>query len=146
MRAVAALVHTIVAISPLAFVAVVTLPVATIRPLGTYLAKDAGFESLGGVLLTLEYVRCRCAFSEWSLRSSEPMAAHDVGIFVIRRITTGWGFVLVCWPGRPSKSIPMFATFPPSIASLTKIERPFLTARAVVVQVILDVILPAATA
>ena len=69
------------------------------------------------------------------------MAGENVRLLVIRSVSTIRTFTLVSCPGCPSKAKPMLAPFASVIASVAYIERSVIALRAVIVQLVLDILL-----
>lgn len=143
MRAVAALVDTVVAVTPFAFVAVVTFPVAGVCERFADVTEDTSFLPLLRVVLAHECMWRGGRFNKLCERPSIPLPGEHM-----RMLTVGWiaalGCVaLVAKPGCPAKSKPMLAAFAVAEAAQTNGVIAALASLAVVMQLVLDMILAA---
>jgi hypothetical protein len=128
-----ALVDAVVAVSPFAFITVVTLPVTRISPCAADVAEDACLESPVWVVLADEGPRCGGTFGERVPWSSILVSAEDVGIFVGRWVATRWSLLLVKWPGSPAEAVPVLTALLSTVAGLTEVVDAVVAAGAIVV-------------
>ena len=141
MRAMMALVNAIIAIAPVAFVAVVALPVAGIGVCLAHVAEDSNFHPFPGIVLAHKHMWRRCRFCQWCHRPAIPMSNKDMGVLMIWRIATFGCFSFVSRPGSPAKPIPMLASSTEAVAAEAYIILSIIATFTVVVKLVLYVIL-----
>ena len=135
-----ALVDTVVAETPIAFITVIAFPIACIGIRGAGIAEDAGFQALPGIIFTHEHIRWACRLSERRQWSAIAVSDEDMGMLVVGRIASGRCLLLIAWPSRPSKSKPVFTSLSEAIAANTDVVCAVIAPRAVVVKLVLYVL------
>jgi hypothetical protein len=83
VRTVTALVNTVVAIAPFAFVAVIALPVTCVCEGLAYVAEHTCLYSLLWIVLTHEHMRRCRRFSERSKWSPVSLASKDMRMLIV---------------------------------------------------------------
>jgi hypothetical protein len=140
MRTVTPLVDAIVAIAPVAFVAIVTFPVAGVGVCLAHVAEDANLYPLLGVVLTHEHMGGCRGFGQGRHGSAISMPDQDMRVLVIGRITTLWCFSLISGPSSPAKAIPVLASSAKAVAAKTDVVLSTIAASTVVVKLVLYVV------
>lgn len=140
MRTVMALVDAIIAIAPVAFIAIVALPVAGIGICLAHVAEDADFDPFLGIVLAHEHMWRCCGLCQWRHGSAISMPDEDMGVLVVWRIATFGGFSFVSWPGSPAKPIPMLASSAETVAAEAYVILSIVATSTVVVKLVLYVV------
>lgn len=146
MRAMMSLINAIVAIAPVAFVAIIALPVAGVGVRLTHVAENSNFHPLLGIILTHKYMWRCCRFSQGCHWPAIPVSDENMGMLMIWRIATFRRFPFVSWPSSPAESIPMLASSAKAVATETYVVLPIIATCTIVVKLVLYVILSAALA
>ena len=146
MGAVAALIHAVVAVTPVALVAVVTFPVTGVGVGFANFAEDTYFDALLGVVFAHEDVRWRAGLCERRHGSTVAMADQDVWVLVVGWIPPFWCFSFIARPCGPAETEPVFTSLAQTITADADVVLATIAASAVVVQLVLDVALVTALA
>ena len=146
MRTVMPLINAIIAIAPVAVVAIVTFPVAGVGVCLAHIAEDANFYPLLGVILAHEHMWWCRGFRQGRHGSAISVPDQDMGMLVIGRITTLWCFALIPGPSSPTKAVPMLASSAKTIAAKTHVVLATIAASTIVVKLVLYVVFTTALA
>jgi hypothetical protein len=144
MRAVVASVNAVITIAPVAFIAIVALPIACICKRLAHVTEHTNLHSLFGVVLAHEHMWWCCGFCERRRWPAIPMPNQDMRMLVIRWIASFRCFSFVTWPRGPAKAEPVLTPLAEAVAADANVVLAIITSSAVVVKLVLYVILPAA--
>jgi hypothetical protein len=133
------LIYAVIAETPVALVTKVALPVAGIGICLARVAEHAFFQPVFRVILAHENIGRRRRLGQRRHWYAVSMASEYMGLLMIRGISTFWTVTLVARPSRPSKAVPVLASFASTVTPMTKIIRSVIAFRAVVVKLVLKV-------
>jgi hypothetical protein len=139
-----ALVDAVITIAPVAFIAIVALPIACICERFAHVTEHANLNSLFGIVLAHQHMWWCCRFCERRHRPAIPMSNEDMGMLVVWWISSFWCFSFITWPGGPAKTKPVLASLSEAVAADANVVLAIITSSAVVVKLILYVVLSAA--
>jgi hypothetical protein len=139
-----ALVDTVIAVTPVAFIAVVALPITGIGIGSANIAESAYFYPLLRIVFAHEHMRRGCGFRKWRHWSTITMPNENVWVFVVGWVASFRRFSFVTRPSGPSEPEPMLASFAETIAAQADVVPALITTATVVMELVLYAVFPAA--
>jgi hypothetical protein len=139
-----ALVDAIIAIAPVAFVAVVAFPVACICVRFAHVAEHANFHPFFGVVLAHQHMWRCCRFRERRHWPTIPVTDKNMWMLMVRWITPCRCFSFVTWPSGPAKTEPMLAPLAVTVAADAEVVLAIIAPSTVEMKLVLYVVLPTA--
>jgi hypothetical protein len=132
-----ALVDTVITVTPVAFIAVVALPITGVGIGSAYVAESAYLYPLLRIVFAHEHMRRGRGFGEWRHWSTIPMPNEDMRVFVVGWVASFRRFSFVTRPSGPSEPEPVLASFAETIAAQTDVVPAIITTAAVVMELVL---------